>query len=108
MKKLFWLLPLAMLFACGPSTPELVPPETNVNANTAVSPTNDTNNTDEANGETETGEAAPPAAAPPDAANLGAFQPASSIPEAAVVRDQDWREGASDPLIVIIEYGDFQ
>ncbi|MEZ4590004.1 MAG: hypothetical protein R3D55_02490 [Chloroflexota bacterium] len=105
MKKLFWLLPLAILIACGPSTTELVPPETNTDANTAVSPTNSTNSTNDTDDTNEeTGEATPPAAA----ANLDTFQPVSSIPEAAVVRQQDWREGATDPLIVIIEYGDFQ
>lgn len=28
--------------------------------------------------------------------------------EAGVVRERDWTEGAEDPLVTIIEYGDFQ
>ena len=101
MKKLLWLLPLAMLIACGSATTELVPPETNAEANTAVTTTTDTTDTAEST-EAET------AAEPATAADLAEFQPATSIPEAAVVRAQDWREGSAEPLIVIIEYGDFQ
>lgn len=28
--------------------------------------------------------------------------------EASAVRERDWVEGAADPLVTIIEYGDFQ
>jgi len=28
--------------------------------------------------------------------------------DASVVRDRDWTKGAEDPLVTIIEYGDFQ
>ena len=33
---------------------------------------------------------------------------ANSPQEAGVVRDRDWTKGAEDPLVTIIEYGDFQ
>jgi hypothetical protein len=33
---------------------------------------------------------------------------ANSPQEAGVVRDRDWSKGAEDPLVTIIEYGDFQ
>ncbi|MCB8989103.1 MAG: hypothetical protein H6665_00660, partial [Ardenticatenaceae bacterium] len=34
--------------------------------------------------------------------------PATNSIEAGIVRDRDWKQGAADPLITIIEYGDFQ
>lgn len=36
------------------------------------------------------------------------FSPATTVAEAAVVRDRDYVLGSSDPAVVIIEYGDFQ
>ena len=103
MKKMIWLLMLlGLLMACGPSTTELVPPETNVNVNVYVdtAASTDTN--------TETSQTVEQPGAIPPAANLDDFVPASTAEEAAVTRTQDWRKGATDPLVVIIEYGDFQ
>lgn len=34
--------------------------------------------------------------------------PAKTAVEAGVIRDRDWSKGPEDPLITIIEYGDFQ
>lgn len=34
--------------------------------------------------------------------------PATTVQEASVVRDRDWTQGTDDPLVTIIEYGDFQ
>ncbi len=34
--------------------------------------------------------------------------PAETAAEAGVVRDRDWTKGTDEPLITIIEYGDFQ
>jgi hypothetical protein len=34
--------------------------------------------------------------------------PAQTAAAAGVIRDRDWTLGAEDPLITIIEYGDFQ
>lgn len=33
---------------------------------------------------------------------------ATTPEEAGIVRDRDWSLGAEDPLVTIIEYGDFQ
>lgn len=37
-----------------------------------------------------------------------AITPAETAAEAGVLRDRDWTKGAEEPLITIIEYGDFQ
>jgi hypothetical protein len=34
--------------------------------------------------------------------------PATTVAEASIVRDRDWSQGTADPLVSIIEYGDFQ
>ena len=34
--------------------------------------------------------------------------PATTVEEASIVRDRDWTKGTDDPLVSIIEYGDFQ
>ena len=34
--------------------------------------------------------------------------PAATVQEASIVRDRDWTKGTDDPLVTIIEYGDFQ
>lgn len=34
--------------------------------------------------------------------------PATTVAEASIVRDRDWVKGTDDPLVAIIEYGDFQ
>lgn len=34
--------------------------------------------------------------------------PATTVEEASIVRDRDWVKGTDDPLVAIIEYGDFQ
>ncbi len=34
--------------------------------------------------------------------------PAKTAAEAGAIRDRDWTKGADDPLITIVEYGDFQ
>ncbi|WP_420642296.1 hypothetical protein [Candidatus Leptofilum sp.] len=98
MKKSIWLLVLLVLIACGPSTTELVPPEANTNVDTAVSTNNETADTNATSG----------GSALPAAANLDGFAPVTSMEQAAQVREQDWGKGAVDPLVVIIEYGDFQ
>lgn len=43
-----------------------------------------------------------------DDGSPAAFSPATTVAEAAVVREQDQVLGAADPLVTIIEYGDFQ
>ncbi|WP_420631287.1 hypothetical protein [Candidatus Leptofilum sp.] len=98
MKKAVWLLVLLTLMACGPSTTELAPPETNANNDTAVSTTNETADTNETFSNPSL----------PAATNLDGFVPANSMEQAIQAREQDWGKGAADPLVVIIEYGDFQ
>jgi hypothetical protein len=44
---------------------------------------------------------------PSDPANIAGF-PAKNVDEAGIVRERDWKIGADDPLVTIIEYGDFQ
>jgi hypothetical protein len=108
MKKAIWLLLLAFLLACGPSTTETQPPNTETAEDTAVVPTQEIIETEEIE-EAETIDTSNEAAqSAPAAANLDDFSPASTVAEAAVVRQQDWRKGAVDPIVVIIEYGDFQ
>ncbi len=99
MKKAIWLLPLALLFACGPSTTSLPPADTATEANTAVTTEETADTNDEAGQSSDV---------VPAATNFDNFSPAQSVEEAAVVREQDWRKGAADPGVVIIEYGDFQ
>jgi hypothetical protein len=43
-----------------------------------------------------------------DDGSPAAFSPATTVAEAAVVREQDQVLGAADPLVTIVEYGDFQ
>ena len=98
MKKAIWLLLLTLLLACGPSTTNTQPADTDTEEETAVSNL-------ETNDETGQSEGGTSAVA---ATNLEDFSPAGTVPEAAVIREQDWRKGAVDPAVVIIEYGDFQ
>jgi hypothetical protein len=101
MKKVLWLLLLVTVVACGPTTTELVPPDTSAIVDTAVPATNETIETAETDAPAD-------AATSPAAANLDDFVPASNITEASIIREQDWRKGATEPLVEIIEYGDFQ
>ena len=38
----------------------------------------------------------------------GDYPIATTITEAAIIRETDWVKGANDPVFTIIEYGDFQ
>ena len=109
MKKAFWLILLGLLLACGPSTADSQPTTSDPGEETAVAtdePTADTEQTAAAENmadEADEGEIELPAAT-----NLDSFVPATTVEEAAVIREQDWLRGAADPIVVIIEYGDFQ
>ena len=52
-------------------------------------------------------ESAPADIAPAEALNND-ITIASNAADAGVIRDRDWTKGADDPLVTIIEYGDFQ
>ncbi|MCA9998186.1 MAG: hypothetical protein KDE56_20635 [Anaerolineales bacterium] len=114
MKKILFVLLIMLLVACGGSAPEeaAVSQETAVPDQAAADPT------------------AAPAAAPTDAptpttaptevveeeatveeetAVDTAAQPFEELlADASAVRADDWSQGTSEPLITIIEYGDFQ
>ncbi len=98
MKKAMWLMLLTLLLACGPSTTESLPAVTDTEEDTAAPSTEEI--VDETAETTESTNMA--------ATNLDDFSPAGTVAEAAVVREQDWRKGAADPAVLIIEYGDFQ
>jgi hypothetical protein len=106
-KPLCLLFVLFLLISCGPSggdpatdNPETTATQISIDTETAVAP------------------AVPePTTAPVLTADatavaqdeyLATYSPATSVAEAAVVREQDWVRGASEPLITVIEYGDFQ
>ena len=106
MKKAIWLLLLAGLLACGPTTANPQAADTDAEEDTAVSAEQSTDETAEETGQDNDEPASSPlVVAPPD---LDGFAPASTVEEAAVIREQDWRKGAAEPVVVIIEYGDFQ
>ncbi|GJM42194.1 MAG: hypothetical protein DHS20C20_24760 [Ardenticatenaceae bacterium] len=99
MKKAILLLLLASLLACGPGTTDTQPANTDAEEETAVSTTEET-------AETNDDTPSQPLVLLPK--NFDDFSPASTVEEAAVIREQDWQKGAADPVVVIIEYGDFQ
>lgn len=83
MKKLFALLFVLLLAACSATAPNDIEPTTKpVTADTTTTDTK------------------PDLSLP--------ITPAATAAEAGIARDRDWTQGASDPLITIIEYGDFQ
>lgn len=99
MKKAIWLLLLITLLACGSATTGSPSAEKDAEEETAVSSTEETaENNDDAPSQ--------PLVLLPK--NFDDFSPARTVEEAAVVREQDWYKGAADPVVVIIEYGDFQ
>ncbi len=90
MRKLFLLPLLLFLVACGAQeTAETVNEPTDERAE----PTTMSEAADESQ----------PAAVSADPVTIG-----KTAAEAGVIRDRDWTKGAEDPLITIIEYGDFQ
>lgn len=96
MKKLFLLLMIGLLAACGQSVGEREPAVDNA-PDTAVATT-------ESAAPTEAGNAANP-----EPTNDIVQHPvAGSIAEATQLRDSDQTKGAADPLVTIIEYSDFQ
>lgn len=104
MKRTLWLLPLLLLLlACGPTTSTLPSPVATAGGDTAVSPPT---NSEETGQESATESATDSEA--PLATGLADFVPVNTVEQAALVRQQDWRKGAAEPAVVIIEYGDFQ
>ncbi len=92
MRKLFLLFMLLVLVACAAPDETKTGEETVVDDAGAVS-------SDSSKAET---------ASRPAAVSADPISPAETAAEAGVIRDRDWTKGAADPLITIIEYGDFQ
>ena len=90
---------MLMLAACGSTSTETAVSVTDepVKAATAVAENNSVAE-----------EAAAESAAPSEEVAAIANFPATNVAEASIVRDRDWTIGADDPLVTIIEYGDFQ
>lgn len=117
MKRLLLATAVLLLFlvGCGaPPGPEAAAVDTEESEPAAVeapattdeeaSQTADSDETEEASGETST------QVVTANINNLAALQTtAVTIQDAAVVRENiDWVKGASDPILAIVEYGDFQ
>lgn len=92
MRKLFLLIMLFVLAACA------APDETQTNVDAVVDDADPV--------PTESPKAG--TASRPAAVSADPITPAETAAEAGVIRDRDWTKGAADPLITIIEYGDFQ
>lgn len=90
MRRVGYLLMILLLAACG-------------TANVAV-PTAEP--ADEAPEPTGAADANPEQESRP--AYGDSIAPAQTPVEAGVIRERDWTKGAEDPLVTIIEYGDFQ
>jgi hypothetical protein len=103
MKKFVLLFAIALLLvACGSTSTE-----------TAVSvpeeperPVTDSTE-DEPAVESETETESEPGSETTEEVAISGF-PATTVAEASIVRDRDWVKGTDDPLVAIIEYGDFQ
>jgi hypothetical protein len=83
----FSFLFLLVLAACGGAEPE-----------TAVSPPADSDDT----------LSKPVESTGATAVTIQEFTPATNVTEAAEIREVDRTHGAEDPVVTIIEYGDFQ
>ncbi len=94
---------MLMLAACGSTSTETAVSVTEepTKAETAVSENNSV--AEDAPEETAAESAAPST----ELAAIANF-PATNVDEASIVRERDWTIGADDPLVTIIEYGDFQ
>ena len=96
MKRILLLFAIMlMVAACGSTSDEPTKPATAVAENNSVA-------------EDAPEETAAESAAPSEEVAAIANFPATNVAEASIVRDRDWTIGATDPLVAIIEYGDFQ
>lgn len=112
MKKLILLLLIGFLLAaCGQasSTEEPRAAEDEQPAIVAVPEPAETDS-EGYNAETDTAVAPENEAAADnnDNSNTTEFNIATTVNQAAQLRETDWVKGAEDPLVTIIEYGDFQ
>ena len=110
-KVIYFLLILFLLAACGQATaPEDESDAAEVPAVEAVPEPVEGDSEPEANIDSSAYDASATEAgsAEEETAVDAGFPMATSIEEAAKRRETDWVKGAEDPLITIIEYGDFQ
>ena len=107
MKKVYvivWLVGLSLLAACGPATAR----ESGRTPEAADALANESATDLPATDLPATASAATAAATAP-AATAGEEGPQAEVLAAASqVRQSDWTEGAEEPAVTIIEYGDFQ
>ncbi len=96
----FILLIVALLAACSsPSGPEIVAPSLSELEPVVVAPAvEDEVSSGEADSQLDESVST----------DLDSFSPAMAVPEAAVVRAQDHVLGSEDPIVAIVEYGDYQ
>ena len=90
MRKLLLIPLLLLLVACGAS----------------ADPAAEDQPAEEDAEQTTVSEAAPESQA--ETVSADPITPAKTAAEAGAIRDRDWTKGAEDPLITIVEYGDFQ
>lgn len=90
MKRFFWLL-MSFLFlaACGASESAV---SSSASSATAVSPT----------------DAPAPTNVPAPTVASNDASLANPLATASIIRESDWVRGAAEPIVTIIEYGDFQ
>ncbi len=104
MKRLWFLVAaLFLLAACGGSAEETTSVSAEVAATQPAATEAPQEDVDEDSA--ETADAAMP---PADVDLTAAIQPEADPAVAGVIRDRDWTKGTDDPLVTIIEYGDFQ
>ena len=103
---------LLILAACGPAETETTESESGLTAvATEVveeegNPTPTVTDQPAAESEDETSDDAAPE--PTVETDVAVAFPATNFAEAALIRDTDYFKGAEEPLVEIIEYGDFQ
>jgi hypothetical protein len=106
MRKIYLML-LLLLIACGPAgTPATAPegssePAAEAEASISEPTAMATEVVEKSEEPSETGEQS-------DDSSVSGFFPATTLAEASIVRPTDHALGATDPVIAIIEYGDFQ
>jgi hypothetical protein len=106
MRKIYLLL-LLLLAACGPAgTPATVPQESTEPA--AEAEANISEPTVAATEAGDTVEEIPETSEPSDNSSVTDFSPATTLADASIVRPTDHMLGATEPIVSIIEYGDFQ
>lgn len=101
MRKYLLLLMMALLVACGAAEPPA-----NDSAPAGGQATDD--NGDGATNDSAQNTQPADAGAASDLEPIPAIEPSTFPVEAAEIRSRDWVKGAAEPVVSIIEFGDFQ